>query len=204
MKNPTRPPSLTLKVPKLQTDIYPMPKETKKRNHVPSTTAYPARKAPPAEGDRVKTLRMILNICTGDAIAKTISDSLASATPENLRALRETLGPLFEEASHPLHCVRCHRSFIQSGNHKEACLVKCHYDPEWNQEGTMEDEGYYEMMCYGKTFTKYERPDNVCFKTLHTTNPKEVEYRKGDKDDQKAGLRLLGHKRRGYLLYKQV
>ncbi|KAF8598242.1 hypothetical protein BDV93DRAFT_594431 [Ceratobasidium sp. AG-I] len=150
-----------------------MPKEIKKRARVPSATANPVRKALQSRPQK------------RDAITKTIADSLKSATPETIRVFRETFTPLIEESLRPLHC---------SSNHKEACLVKCDGDPQWNQEGDEDDEddGFYEAMCCGKTFNAYEDTDTVCFRTSHTTNPTEVEYQEGDKEDKKAGLNLKG------------
>lgn len=152
-----------------------------------------SKKIKPVESEDAKLLRNLLKLTTGDSIAKTISDSLTTTSPENLRALKEVLGPLFEEALKPLHCVRCHLQYIQSGNHDKACLVKCHDDPMWNQEDRHDEEdGYYEMICCGKTFEEFEDPDDICFKTSHTTNSKEVIYRKGKQEDKKAGLDLSG------------
>lgn len=102
------------------------------------------------------------------------------------------LGPLFKDASNPVHCVRCYLKFVKSGNHDEACLVKCHDDPEWVRGGYGDVGGYYEMMCCGKTFTEFDNPGDICFRTRHTTNPKDVAYREGKQEDKNDGLDLLG------------
>lgn len=164
----------------------------KKRSRAVITSAPLSKNNLEAERDDVTALRKFLQQSTVDAIARTILDSLKIATPENVQSLKEMLGPLFEDASNPLHCGRCHFQFVKSDNHDEACLVKCHDDPEWVPDGYGDDGGYYEMMCCGKTFTEFDNPGEICFKTRHTTNPKNVRYREDKKEDKKEGLDLSG------------
>ncbi|KAF8601682.1 hypothetical protein BDV93DRAFT_545750 [Ceratobasidium sp. AG-I] len=338
-----RPPSLALKVSKLRVEIHQMPKETIKRDYVPTTTAHPDTKVSSTETNRVRALWMVLKICAGESLAKTISDSLQSATPENLRAVRETSGPLFAEASrplnchkhpdgicfkilhirdpkevedrngdkedkrvgfrlsgtnavvtcridsfkltqtpeivpvvlkkhssmpkevkkrsrvasggpsapkprepravesedvkalrklfkqstpdaiattlsnsfkdaapehlqalrallvplslsasNPLHCVRCHETYVQSGNNKNACVIMCDDDGDFERDYHNGSEGYYTTSCCGRTFDEDDVEAGTCLSTSHTTNPHEVSYREGEEEDVEEGLNLGG------------
>ncbi|KAF8598247.1 hypothetical protein BDV93DRAFT_512672 [Ceratobasidium sp. AG-I] len=170
-----------------------MPKEVKKRTRVASGGPSTMKKTHPVESDDAKALRKLFKQSTPNAIANTISNSFKSGPPEHLRVLREILGPLFEAASPSLHCVRCHTEYVQSGNHKNACVIMCDDDAEFTHDYHNGSEGYYTKFCCEETWREGEEPDDdVCFTTWHTTNTKEVEYRRGVKEDEEEGLNLMG------------
>lgn len=109
--------------------------------------------------------------------------------------LKDILGPLFAAASTSLHCVRCHAEYLQSGNHKEACVIKCDDDAEFEWSYHNGSEGYYTKFCCDETWSEGDEPDSdVCLTTWHTTDPKEVSYCRGVNEDEEEGLDLTGSK----------
>lgn len=163
------------------------------RSRVASGGPSTSRGARPTESEDAKALRKLLKQSNGDAVYKTITESLGMASPEDLRALRTILAPLFKASSTPLHCVRCHKTYVESGNHKKACVIECEEDPEYTQEYHNGEEGYYKTSCCGRKFYEGDEPD-FCFKTSHTTDPKAVSYCEGEKEDEEEGLDLRGRK----------
>lgn len=153
------------------------------------------RQSRPAESDDVKALRKLFKQSTADAIANTISSSFKTAPPEHIRVIKAILGPLFEAASTSLHCVRCHAEYLQSGNHKDACVIKCNEDAEFERSYHNGSEGYYTSYCCDKTWSEGDEPDSdICFTAWHTTDPTKVSYRMGVKEDKEEGLDLMGSK----------
>lgn len=169
----------------------------RKRNRVASGGASTSKKPRAVESEDVKALKKLFKQSTPDAITKTISDSFKTASPENIQALREILSPLFQASSTPLHCVRCHKKYLESGNHKNACVVECDEDADFTRDYHNGSEGYYTKSCCGGTFREGEEDDEdgICFTTWHTTNPKEVEYHEGEEEDEEEGLNLEGSRR---------
>ncbi|KAF8598238.1 hypothetical protein BDV93DRAFT_526860 [Ceratobasidium sp. AG-I] len=156
-----------------------MPKEIKKRTHVASSVALFSRNPRAAESEDVRALRRILKETHTDTVIQSISDSLTTTTPENLRALKDILGTLFEA---PQHCVRCHVSYTQSENNYTACEVMCDDEGEWHDAEDEElgfEDGYYVARCCHRTYGQWESPHNVCFTSRHTSNPQGIRYYKG-------------------------
>lgn len=138
----------------------------------------------PVESKDVGALRKLFHQSTPDEITQTITNSFRTASPENLRVLREIFGPLFDVVSAPHHCVRCHIKYVRSENHGEACVVRCEDDADFTADHPNTSEGYYTQRCCGMIWREGDGSDNICLKTRHTTNPKEVEYYKGDEEDE--------------------
>lgn len=103
----------------------------------------------------------------------------------------EILGPLFKVASTPLHCVRCHKTYIESGNHDDACVIRCHGEGEYIRQYHDLTYGYFKSPCCGKIFTETNHRD-ICLTDWHTTDPTEVEYCEGTEEDEEEGLDVEG------------
>lgn len=148
-------------------------------NPLTSKEAYSAK-------DDVKALRALFKLSTPDAFTNTISGSFKTAAPEHLHGLKVILGPLFESASTLLHCVRCHQTYVQSGNSEDACVVNHNEDsdPEYIRGEYDGEDGYYETSCCEKKYTEGDSPDEPCYTDWHTTDPKEVEYSEVAEDEE--------------------
>ncbi|KAF8598241.1 hypothetical protein BDV93DRAFT_547500 [Ceratobasidium sp. AG-I] len=168
-----------------------MPKEVKKRAHIASGGPYTS-KEPHSVEDDVKALRKLFEQSTPRAVINAITDSFETAAPEHLRGLREILSPLFKSASTPLHCVRCHKTYVQSGNHKNACVIECVDGADYIREWYNGEDGYYKKDCCETIFTEVEGHDDICLPDWHTTDPMDVSYCEGTVEDSEEGLDVEG------------
>ncbi|KAF8601700.1 hypothetical protein BDV93DRAFT_545764 [Ceratobasidium sp. AG-I] len=177
------------------TNSSQMPKEIKSRNRIASGGPSSSRGTRLTESEDVKSLRNLLKQCNANAVVKTITDSLRTASPEDLGALKTILDPLFKASLIPLHYVRCHTTYVESSNHDNACVIECDEDPAWHHEFNSHNgkDGYYKTPCCRREFYEGDEPD-YCFKTSHTTDPKSVSYREGEEEDEEDGLDLGGEK----------
>ncbi|KAG8716822.1 hypothetical protein FRC09_015153 [Ceratobasidium sp. 395] len=135
-----------------------------------------------------------------DAILKTeekalrqgLAKLIMEASPTRLSAYKELLGPFATSVRTPLHCVRCHASYIELENNTKACGVP-HKKPvrfdigvdDLSSDGEdARNADLNQMMvvrCCGIRFhdDMLLEPDFKewkCIQGRHTTNPEEVKY----------------------------
>ncbi|KAG8731197.1 hypothetical protein FRC10_001973, partial [Ceratobasidium sp. 414] len=108
-------------------------------------------------------------------------------------AAKRLLGPLVASTQNPLHCVRCHASYVEQENKRGACKIP-HEEPDYIGDDASDDypvseddsedsrgREMYEMMrypCCGERFRE-DRPgmaEEFCVHDKHTTDPRKVEY----------------------------
>ncbi|KAF8601616.1 hypothetical protein BDV93DRAFT_607955 [Ceratobasidium sp. AG-I] len=133
-----------------------------------------------------KAIRVSLPVSpasAGDSPRVTRNNAL---TPKNLEVLEAIPATSVDIATETVHCARCHDEYFEAGNHSEACVIKCNEEPgEWeNEELTV----FVKTCCLEEVLDSDTSPDDICFKTSHTTNPREVKYFEGyyAKDEDKS------------------
>ncbi|KAG9125972.1 hypothetical protein FRC07_005380 [Ceratobasidium sp. 392] len=126
-------------------------------------------------------LRNRLSKCRQKNIGIALLDSIGTATPPELRTIQSLLAPLLENATIPLHCVRCHAQYTEPANHSSACNIEHTDDIETTKAGG----GMYlhRFPCCEKEFESdsyddpYDGPEGFyCFTGSHTTDQEEVDY----------------------------
>ncbi|KAG8742082.1 hypothetical protein FRC10_002018 [Ceratobasidium sp. 414] len=160
------------------------------------SAAGPSKKPhSPLSPDAALLTRIIKN--TGQPILQqTLLSSVTRASPSDLDVLKRMLGPLVTAALNPLHCVRCHKSYVEQENNYRSCEIP-HVEPEdVDSEPSSDDydyesdeDGYYgdsdrkggmmKFPCCGERFREADEDKQMkepCVSKKHTTNPKEVEY----------------------------
>ncbi|KAG9120695.1 hypothetical protein FRC07_003702 [Ceratobasidium sp. 392] len=111
-----------------------------------------------------------------------------AATPSDLAAYKKLLGLLATSNQTPLHCVRCHASYLEQENNTGVCRIP-HDEPEYLGDDASDDYPYSNdgiedlgsMMkypCCGERFRQDEMDggDGFCVEGPQTTDPKKVEY----------------------------
>ncbi|KAG8768273.1 hypothetical protein FRC12_005681 [Ceratobasidium sp. 428] len=128
--------------------------------------------------------------------------SIATASQADLNAIKRLLGPLVTAALNPLHCVRCHKPFLQQENSSLACKIP-HLEPEnedsdysyssdgFNYQSDGSDEWGYRLggprgqlmkfPCCGWRFRERrheeaEERKEACVEEWHTADPSQVKY----------------------------
>ncbi|KAG8767615.1 hypothetical protein FRC12_006148 [Ceratobasidium sp. 428] len=120
--------------------------------------------------------------CSPSKVIESLIEGLKSATPQQVSAVQSVLAPLLAASVEPLHCVRCHEEYFESNNTDSSCDVK-------HEEAVDDEEIVVENYCkrYMHTYPCCgERvavdmgcdpdQDGICYTTLHTTDPDEVDY----------------------------
>ncbi|KAG8768274.1 hypothetical protein FRC12_005682 [Ceratobasidium sp. 428] len=162
-------------------------------DHAPSgpSRVKQQKKHPKLSADAELLLRLV-DRSREQTLRRVLTSSITNASPEELRVARKLFGPLVSAAENPVHCVRCHESFIPHENNTGACKIP-HLEPEWAGDGGYNDCDYplsdddeeltdmYDFMrypCCGEQYRE-DHPDMVdefCIRWSHTMDPNEVEY----------------------------
>ncbi|KAF8605086.1 hypothetical protein BDV93DRAFT_72764 [Ceratobasidium sp. AG-I] len=169
------------------------PQQKKRKLESKSTPKpYTLQSPDPLEGIDART--MLDLICTDkhtrNNAFQTFLASLESATPEQARIVSSLLRPFLLSFAEPLHCVRCHKDYVEAENSNEACEIKHMGTEEVDDEDDEDDEDYgvrrvpYGMgiqkmryICCDEEFEYGEEDKNeICCTERHTTNTDEVEY----------------------------
>ncbi|KAG8687068.1 hypothetical protein FRC08_012168 [Ceratobasidium sp. 394] len=91
-----------------------------------------------------KRLLQIVNKSEETALRVAISKAILTATPSDLVVYNKLLGSLVTASTPtstsqtPLHCVRCHTSYLQHENNSRACKIP-HEEPECLGEDASDD-----------------------------------------------------------------
>ncbi|KAG9119447.1 hypothetical protein FRC07_005527, partial [Ceratobasidium sp. 392] len=157
------------------------------------------QKSQPTLSSDGRLLTRIVSKTQTTTLQQTLLSSITTAPPSDLEALKRILGPLVTSALNPLHCVRCHKSYVEQENNYRSCEIP-HLEPDYVDSEPSSDDLDFETDeddCYGSRRDKGESMkypccgerfreryfggvDNgegrACVSTKHTTNPKEVEY----------------------------
>ncbi|KAF8600414.1 hypothetical protein BDV93DRAFT_588198 [Ceratobasidium sp. AG-I] len=146
-----------------------MPPATKKRKTGKDATALATLSKSPGD---ISLLRRILNKSHTPNVMRTLNESLDTAAPEDVQALKRLLEPLVKAVATPLHCVRCHAAYNESENHNKACSIG-HEEIEhaYKARGGIH---FYRATCCSEEFE--EDHISPCYVAAHTTNPLEVRY----------------------------
>ncbi|KAF8601613.1 hypothetical protein BDV93DRAFT_607952 [Ceratobasidium sp. AG-I] len=163
-----------------------MPKETKQRTRV-SSTATTSRQTSSSQptfstaSSDIKLLQRILRNCHAPKLAETLSTALNGTTLGNIEALKDLMSPLIQAAANPKHCVRCHKTYDDSQNYSEACVILC-YEPDHSTGHLPNGDGYTEFECCGKGKLDKDivTDGEICSKTSHTEDSQQVEYYNSD------------------------
>ncbi|KAG9079961.1 hypothetical protein FRC06_007248, partial [Ceratobasidium sp. 370] len=157
-----------------------------------SSRAKQQKPLPNLSADAKLLLRVVIK-CEESALRRTLASSITTASPSDLQAVKRLLGPLVASTQNPLHCVRCHASYVEQENKLGACKI-LHEEPDCLGDDASDDypvseddsedsrgREMYDMMrypCCGERFRE-DRPDmaeEFCVYDKHTTDPKRVEY----------------------------
>ncbi|KAG9121001.1 hypothetical protein FRC07_003230 [Ceratobasidium sp. 392] len=127
---------------------------------------------PPAnpEADR-KLLRAFLKQSDDTCFVETLADSLEYASAEQLESLKSLLHGVLAGFEPKLHCVRCHESYLESENGRDACQI-----PHSDAEGVAQDkwdELWAGFECCGKDF---DEENLICIYDRHATDESDVIY----------------------------
>ncbi|QRV90994.1 hypothetical protein RhiJN_19012 [Ceratobasidium sp. AG-Ba] len=123
-----------------------------------------------------KEIQARLSQCREGEIVKALRDAVKKATPTELHTIESLLGPLLQEATTQLHCVRCHREYTEASNNKSACTTD--HDPEQANCSRYGRRWVHTFGCCGKDTVSDDFDDwgngknSVCFRGSHTTDPK--------------------------------
>ena len=137
-----------------------------------------------------KIISVLQQHTTADEISQALNRAPRLLTEDERRTLIELLRKLgldVEEAEEIaldpdpkiLHCVRCHRSFMEWDNHMTACNVTHQYTFSTVQVEECHDGSGHEhiLRCTSCKATAYDFPlPRICFVGQHTTDPDEVNY----------------------------
>ncbi|KAG8686937.1 hypothetical protein FRC08_012253 [Ceratobasidium sp. 394] len=173
-----------------------MPSHIKKRKTSAAGPSGSSKKTQPTLSPEAELLTRIIKKTEQPILQQTLISSIARASPPDLDAFKRILGPLVTAALNPLHCVRCHKSYVEQENNYRSCEIP-HDEPEDVDSEPSSDDYDYEdddddyygygnrkggMMkfpCCGERFREADedkRMQEPCVSKKHTTNPKEVEY----------------------------
>jgi len=77
-----------------------------------------------------------------------------------------------------LHCVRCHKSFLEHKNHSKACAIPHNEDAESFGELVFHDDDTVTitLQCCLLEYDQETSPPEVCIVAAHTTKVAEVVY----------------------------
>ncbi|KAG8700742.1 hypothetical protein FRC09_005782 [Ceratobasidium sp. 395] len=122
------------------------------------------------------------------ALRRALATSIMAATPSDLVAYQKLLGSLTTSNQTPLHCVRCHASYLAQENNTGACRIP-HDEPEYlggdasddypcSDDGRENLESMMKYPCCGERFCEDDMDggDGFCVEAPHTIDPKKVEY----------------------------
>ncbi|KAG8759874.1 hypothetical protein FRC12_009676 [Ceratobasidium sp. 428] len=166
-----------------------------KRKHNPSgsSTAKKQKATKPTPSPDVQLLTRIITKTEQPLLQRTLLASITSASQPDLDALKRIFGPLVASAQTPLHCVRCHKSYLENENNHRSCVIE-HHDTEYVADcPTSSDDDEYDSdndynwghprgqlmkftCCGERVREKDENKAGPCIQMKHTTDPKEVEY----------------------------
>ncbi|KAG8779995.1 hypothetical protein FRC12_023595 [Ceratobasidium sp. 428] len=183
-----------------------MERNDKKRKPLPagpSGSSNVKKQKPYAElPPDAKLLIRIFQKTEQPVLQRVLFSSIANASQSDLDAMKRMLGPLVTSALNPLHCVRCHKPYLQQENKYGACKIP-HLEPDYEDEDyerssdgfDYESDGSDEwgyrpggprgqlmkFPCCGWRFRESmgEEADDrkeACVSEWHTTDPREVEY----------------------------
>jgi hypothetical protein len=144
----------------------------------------------------VQLLTRIISKAGELELRQTLASSLATAASADVDALKRLLGPLVSATLNPLHCVRCHKSYVEQENTYRSCEI-AHEEPDYLDDSGSSDYpcsepdsedsrgDSHEMMrypCCGERIREDEadRRRAPCVSTKHTTDPRHVEYYVGE------------------------
>ncbi|KAG9125136.1 hypothetical protein FRC07_008841 [Ceratobasidium sp. 392] len=137
-------------------------------------------------------LKEALSCCNGDDFLQALSDSLDATPPETIQVLKSILIPLIQASTGPKHCARCHRSYHESSNTINSCVVKCVKPTETSYPDKYSDRPWeyymWKFPCCNRLVSNDDLPDPddlenwdeynnfVCSTAKHTTDPTSVKY----------------------------
>ncbi|KAG8783741.1 hypothetical protein FRC12_019399 [Ceratobasidium sp. 428] len=137
-------------------------------------------------------------------LRQTLVSSIATAAPSQLEALKVLLDPLVTATLNPLHCVRCHKPYVEQENTWRSCNIPHEQaimlddddkssDYPCSEPSAYDEYGkWYELMqypCCGERIreTKVDDQEELpvpkrepCVSTKHTSDPGQVEYYVGE------------------------
>ncbi|KAG8742092.1 hypothetical protein FRC10_002028 [Ceratobasidium sp. 414] len=165
-----------------------------------------------------KQLLKIVTKSEEPALRMALSRSLLSATPSDLVAYKKFLGSLVTAAQTPLHCVRCHASYVEHENNSGSCKIP-HDEPEYIGDDVSDDyplsdlescdsRGDHQPLvrypCCGQRMREDEADYNgeMCVEIWHTTDPKKVEYFIDPNAGPKKNKKKVNHSLDYYSRYK--
>ena len=138
---------------------------------------------PSESASDISLLRRVFNQSHTPNLIRTLNKSLDTVTPEEIQTLRHLLEPLVTAETSPLHCVRCHETYLESRNHKKACVV-AHEELEYDHKGYKGVMIYKAPCCSSEYEYRLSRPFPPCYVASHTTNPSEVRYYVGSDNSE--------------------
>ncbi|KAG9077356.1 hypothetical protein FRC06_008962 [Ceratobasidium sp. 370] len=139
-----------------------------------------------------KQLFQIVTKSHEPALRLALSRSILSATPSDLVAYKKFLGSLVTAAQNPLHCVRCHASYVEHENNTRSCKIP-HDEPEYIGDDVSDDylnsdpescdsrgdeQPLVRYPCCGRRMGEDDADYNreMCIGLMHTTDPTRVDY----------------------------
>lgn len=136
----------------------------------------------------ISLLRRVFSESHTAKVIRTLNERLDTVTPEDIQALKRIVEPLITAATSPLHCVRCHKTYLESKNHKKACVIE-HEEPEYDHKGWKGVMIYKAPCCFEEyeydLFTSFP----PCYVAAYTTNPLDVRYYEGNDDSDEEAER---------------
>ncbi|KAG8698784.1 hypothetical protein FRC08_005700 [Ceratobasidium sp. 394] len=121
-----------------------------------------------------------------------LAKSILTATPSDIVAYKKFLGSLVPASQAPLHCVRCHESYVEYENNSRSCKI---LHDNWEYLGDDASEDYLcsdlescdsegepqplvRYLCCGQRMREDQADYNreMCIQEKHTTDPTKVDY----------------------------
>ncbi|KAF8600400.1 hypothetical protein BDV93DRAFT_510868 [Ceratobasidium sp. AG-I] len=148
-----------------------MSHDAKKRKISETSTAETS----PESASDISLLRRVFNESHTPNLVHALNESLDTATPEEIQILKHLLEPLVTAATSPLHCVRCHQTYLESKNHDKACVIE-HEELEYDHKGYKGAMIYKATCCSQEYEYELSTPFPPCYVAAHTIDPLEVRY----------------------------
>lgn len=118
-----------------------------------------------------KMLQALLEQANGTTVVDALAGTVKTASLEELRILKRLLRGAFDSFEPKLHCVRCHKEYLDSESKHGDCEI-----PHSDLEGSMPDP--YDELWQGRGCcgVEFEKEDTICISESHTVHQDDVAF----------------------------